>query len=188
MEKLLQKLGLDENTSNAILKEFNKVEKDLLETQTQLKNKADELQTLERFKTDYEELKPKFDTLNADYEAFKVSAKADVDKLNETLINTIKEHGIKTTLLKNGVEYADLLLEKFDKSALKVNKNNIVEGIEAQFEKLKEQYPKLCEAPQPKVQGAIPTQNTLDPQPQSFVNMTAEEVANMWGKFTDKYK
>lgn len=184
MNELLKRLGLPEEQQAEILAAYNKDltllegEKNTLVSQFEAKEK--ELnEKLEGFK-DYEDIKADLLKTKEEFTGFKQKfdevEKDHAIKLNDTILQ--KE--IEKSLLKNNVKYADLLISKFDKAALKV-KGDIVEGLDKQLEALKANYPD-CFNTQNQLSGSTPAQKTHSPEFLDVNNMTAEEIAKNWDK------
>lgn len=184
MLEFLKTLGISEEQQSQILAEYNKeinlVQGEKNSLTAQLKEKEEAFNTtLESYK-DYDEIKSELGKVQTEYTGFKEKfdevEKSHVTKLNDTIIQ--KE--IEKSLIKNNVKYADLLLQKFDKSALKI-KDGVVSGLDQQVEHLKANYADFFTQGTNLV-GQAPPQRTESPQFLDVANMTAEEVAKNWDK------
>lgn len=184
MLELLKKLGISEEHQAEILAAHNKgltlLEGEKNTLVAQLKEKEESFaKTLDNYK-DYEDIKSQLDKTVSEYDGFKQKFE-EVEKNHTTILNdTILQKEIEKSLISNNVKYADLLMQKFDKAALKV-KNGAVEGLETQLEALKANYPDFFIA-QNTVSGQTPVQKTNSPEFLDVSKMTAEQVAKNWDK------
>lgn len=182
MKDLLVNLGISEEQQSQILAEYNKginlVQGEKNTLAAQLKEKEESYNSkLDTFK-DYEDIKSELGKVQNEYQGFKEKFD-EVEKKHTTILNdTILQKEIEKSLIKNNVKYADLLVDKFDKAALKI-KNGAVEGLESQIDNLKTNYPDFFIA-QNSLAGQTPTQKTKSPEFLDASKMTAEQVAKNW--------
>lgn len=190
MLEILKTLGLSEEQQSQILEAYNKDinilagEKKTLADQLAQKEEAVNAQ-LEKLKQ-YDVLESDLIKTQAEYESFKQKfdevEQSHIAKLNDTIIQ--KE--IEKSLIQNNVKYADLLIQKFDKSAIKV-KDGVVTGLDKQLENLKANYSDFFNT-NSKVTGITPVQQTQSPQFMDISTMTQEEIAKNWDKIRESQR
>lgn len=119
---------------------YNKIAKSKKDLEVQLKAANDAIVELKRSNKVTEELQSKIEQCKRELGVLKTNDKVKINNL--TLDNAIK-----FALRDNNVKYEDLLIGKFDRDKLTINKDGIVEGLEDQIKELKETYKDLFTDP-----------------------------------------
>lgn len=183
LEEILKAQGLSDEQISGILKGM----KDNKIYTTSLENADERYQKLKGQKDDIE---GQLNTANTTIEDLKKN-----NNDNETLQKKIKEHeatieaqkgnirditinnAISNLLSKHNVKYPDLLLGKFDKGKLNIKEDGSIEGLEEQFEGMKESYKDII----------VPTMTGKEPD-EGNSNPSDKGVTDLRGALAQKYE
>ncbi|TDT63419.1 phage scaffolding protein [Fonticella tunisiensis] len=170
--ELIAAIKEDTKNQNYIPKErFDEVNNSLKELKGQLAERDKQLKELGEKVKDNEELTKQIQALQ---EANKKAA-ADYEA---KIRNITLDNAIKQKLTEGKAKYTDLLMSKFDREKLKIKDDGSIEGLEEQFNAIKESYKDLFEQP---ISGKTPINSGGSPQGEELIRTQIANAIN--GKF-----